>query len=128
MTSGKLAVFIPTLNESRNIVEAIANARQLGRVFVLDSLSTDGTQEMAHKAGATVIEHAFENYSAQKNWGLDNLEFDADWILILDADERVTPDLCQEIRVLLGKPVLADGFYINRELRFMGQVIRHGGI
>jgi glycosyltransferase involved in cell wall biosynthesis len=63
-------------------------------VFVLDSHSTDGTQELARSAGATVVEHTFRNYSDQKNWGIDNLPWQGEWIFIIDADERIiTPPL-----------------------------------
>src|SRR4051812_21982267 len=90
-------IMIPTLNEADHIAETVANARKLGNVYVLDSLSTDGTQQLARDGGATVVEHPFVNYSAQKNWGLDNLPFTAEWIFILDADERITPALRKEI-------------------------------
>lgn len=119
---------IPTLNEASHIEEVVANARLLGPVYVLDSLSTDGTQELARQAGAMVIEHAFENYSAQKNWGIDNLPFQGAWIFILDADERITPQLREEILRRLGAAPTADGFYVNRSLVFMGRSVRYGGL
>jgi glycosyltransferase involved in cell wall biosynthesis len=121
-------IFIPTLNESAHIAETVANARALGEVFVLDSISTDGTQELARAAGATVVEHAFENYSAQKNWGLDNLPMRADWVFILDADERLTPPLLAEIRRTIAGPAAADGYFVSRMVIFMGRGIRHGGL
>jgi len=121
-------ILIPTLNEADHIAEAVANARQLGEVIVLDSLSTDGTQRLARDAGATVIEHAFESYSAQKNWGLDHPALTAEWIFILDADERITPALREEIRTTIAKNPVADGYYINRVLLFMGKEVRHGGL
>src|SRR5262245_50151138 len=94
----RINVMIATLNEAEHITETVQNAKQLGNVFVLDSGSTDGTHEMARSAGAIVVEHPFVNYSSQKNWGLDNLPFTGDWIFILDADERLTPDLIRNIR------------------------------
>lgn len=121
-------VLIPTLNESDHIVEAIESARSLGPVFVLDSLSTDGTQDLARAAGATVVEHAFVDYASQKNWGLDNLPFRGDWIFILDADERITPQLRDEAIRQATAPRAASGYYINRALLFMGQNVRHGGL
>ncbi len=127
MNSPAIDVFIPTLNEGSHIAAAIANASQLGPVFVLDSLSTDGTQHAARTAGAVVVEHKFVDYSSQKNWGLDNLPFTGDWIFILDADERITPALQREIIETLSKPVTADGYYVNRLMLFMGSEIRHGG-
>jgi len=127
-TSGRVEVMIPTLNEADHIMEVVTNALLLGPVFVLDSGSTDGTQELARKAGATVVEHPFVDYSTQKNWGLDNLPFQGDWIFILDADERITPGLRAEIQAAIdsGPPVV--GYFINRLSLIMGGAIRHGGM
>lgn len=121
-------VMIPTLNEADHIVEAINSAKSLGPVFVLDSFSTDGTQELARAAGATVVEHAFVDYSSQKNWGLDNLPFKGDWIFILDADERITPKLRDEVVRSTTAPHASIGYYINRSLLIMGQNVQHGGL
>lgn len=128
MTTPTVEILIPTLNESAHIVEAVENARRLGSVFVLDSLSTDGTPDLARQAGAAVFQRAFDNYSAQKNWALENLPLTAEWIFILDADERITPKLRQEIALTIAKNPPADGYYINRVLLFMGAEIRHGGL
>jgi glycosyltransferase involved in cell wall biosynthesis len=125
----KVDVMIPTLNESAHIARCVTNARSLGNVIVLDSLSTDGTQQLARDAGATVVEHKFVSYSAQKNWGLDNLPFGGEWIFILDADERLTPRLRREIKQVIDDPRrAANGYYINRALVFMGKSVRHGGL
>lgn len=121
-------VMIPTFNEASHIREAVENALKIGPVFVLDSFSTDGTQEIARQAGATVIEHKFENYSRQKNWGLDNLPFHGSWVFILDADERITPQLREEIRRTIEAPGSEVGYFVNRVVIFMGKQIRHGGL
>lgn len=128
MSTGPVNTMIPTFNEAWHIQDAVRNASLLGQVYVLDSGSTDGTQELARKAGAVVVEHPFENYSRQKNWGLDNLPFDAPWVLILDADERVTPQLRQELLDIVHSPHPAQGYYLNRVMIFMGRAIRHGGL
>ncbi|MBL4702069.1 glycosyltransferase family 2 protein [bacterium AH-315-I18] len=127
MTS-KIDIFIPTLNESTHIALAVANAKAVGNVYVLDSCSTDGTQQLARDAGATVVEHAWEGYARQKNWGLNNLPFTGDWVFILDADERITPKLQRELENVAANPNAASGYYVNRLLLFMGQTIRHGGL
>jgi glycosyltransferase involved in cell wall biosynthesis len=127
MTSSKVDILIPTFNEAGHIADAVKNARALGSVFVLDSISTDGTQKLARDAGAIVVEHPFVNYGLQKNWGLDNLPFTGDWIFILDADERVTRPLRQEILAVVSDPNAADGYLVNRLMLFMGTQIRHGG-
>jgi glycosyltransferase involved in cell wall biosynthesis len=128
MSRPRIDILIPTLNEAPTIAQAVANAAALGRVFVLDSLSTDGTQALARTAGATVVEHPFTDYAAQKNWGLNNLPFEGEWIFILDADERITPALRQEIFRRLERPNGVNGFYVNRLFIFMGRAIRHGGM
>jgi len=128
MTTPRIDVMIPTLNEADHIAETVANALTLGTVYVLDSFSTDGTQQLARDAGAVVVERAFTNYADQKNWGLDNLPFTGDWIFILDADERITPDLGAKIRERLARSSRVKGYFINRVVIFMGKPIRHGGL
>lgn len=128
MSAPRIDVMIPTFNEASHISETVENALHVGPVYVLDSLSTDGTQELARKAGATVIEHPFENYSRQKNWGLDNLPFTGDWVFILDADERITPQLREELFETAASPEAAAGYLVNRVVIFMGRPIRHGGL
>jgi hypothetical protein len=120
-------VMIPTFNEEGQIREAIEHARRVGPVFVLDSCSTDRTRAIAQEAGATVVEHAFENFSKQKNWGLDNLPLTAPWVLVLDADERVTPSLADELRRIAQDPSSAAAYFTRQIVVFMGRQIRHGG-
>lgn len=121
-------VLIPTLNEANHIVECVENARDVGNVFVLDSHSTDGTQELARTAGAHVVEHTFEDYAKQKNWGLDNLPMQGRWVFILDADERITPELREELFALARADGSTNGYYVNRVVLYMGQAVRHGGL
>jgi glycosyltransferase involved in cell wall biosynthesis len=121
-------VMIPTLNESGHIGRTVKNAKSIGNVIVLDSISTDGTQQLARDAGATVVEHKFVNYSAQKNWGLENLPFVGEWIFILDADEHLSPDLRRQLKKAITDRRDIAGYYINRALVFMGTNIRHGGL
>ena len=127
-SNGRVEIFIPTLNEAAVIKDTVQNALSLGPVFVLDSCSTDGTQQIARDAGATVIEQKFLGYARQKNWGLENLPFTGDWVFILDADERITPQLREEVLATIDDPNAADGFFVNRVVLFMGHAIRHGGL
>jgi glycosyltransferase involved in cell wall biosynthesis len=122
-----ISVMIPTYNEAAHIRETVENAKSIGEVFVLDSFSKDGTQELARQAGATVVEHPFENYSRQKNWGLDNLPMTGDWVFILDADERLTPELAEELRRIASDPNAASGYFVNRVVMMMGQPVWHSG-
>jgi len=126
--TSRIEILIPTFNEAAHIAESVTNALAVGPVVVLDSCSTDGTQELARKAGARVVEHPWEGYAKQKNWGLDNLGFTADWVFILDADERITPELAEELRRVATSDTTITGFFVNRVVLFMGRAIRHGGL
>lgn len=124
-------VLIQTYNEALNLPYTLASLRgQAKRVFVVDSGSTDGTQKLAESAGATVVHHDWEGYSRQKNWALDNLPFESEWILILDADESMSPELLHEVKSITQREPSAVpevAFYINRVLVFLGRKIWHCG-
>jgi glycosyltransferase involved in cell wall biosynthesis len=87
-----------TLNEERNVKECLASLAWADRMVVFDSFSTDRTVDLARAAGAEVIQHPFENYAQQHNAALDQVE--ADWIFFVDADERATPELAEEVRAV----------------------------
>ncbi|HYE07590.1 MAG TPA: glycosyltransferase family 2 protein [Planctomycetota bacterium] len=96
-----LTVLIPTYNEERNLPDALASvAGWADEIFVVDSFSTDRTVAIATAAGARVVQHEYVNSAAQKNWAIPQSAHR--WVLILDADERVTPELAREIQALLG--------------------------
>lgn len=124
-----LAVVILTYNESLHIARAIETVRPFAKeVFVIDSFSTDDTVEIAQSAGATVLQNRFVNHSKQFAWGLDNAPIAATWIMRLDADEVVEPELAQEIQDKLPKlPEDVAGINLDRRHVFMGRWIRHGG-
>ncbi|MDG1361291.1 MAG: glycosyltransferase family 2 protein, partial [Phycisphaerales bacterium] len=124
-------VLIITKNEEANIgscLEALEGWTQ--RIFVVDSGSTDRTREIVESTDATFIHHDWSGYAAQKNWALNNLPFEADWTLIIDADEVVTPELRAEIEVVLEKDVAdvqESAFYLNRLFYFLNRPIRNCG-
>src|SRR5882672_3546487 len=124
-------VLIQTFNEEENLAHTLASLQGwVNKVFVVDSGSTDRTTQIAREHGAEVIHHDWEGYAAQKNWALDNLPFTSPWILILDADESVSPELREEVvRTVSRSPdsVPEAGFHINRVFIFMGRQIRHCG-
>src|SRR5216684_3254676 len=127
-----LTTIILTYNEGANLPACLASIKGLdSEIFVVDSGSTDGTKEIARDAGAQVLEHPFVNYAAQRNWALKNLPIRTEWVLHLDADERLTPELVSEIREALGVRREAlegiDGFLLRKRTYFMGRWIRHGG-
>src|SRR5262249_36566450 len=103
---GTVDVLIQTHNEELNLPYTLASiAGWVNRVFVVDSGSTDKTRQIAEKFGATFVEHAWEGYAGQKNWALDNLPWESQWILILDADEAVSAGLREEILNVVSRPV-----------------------
>ena len=127
-----VAAVVLTLNEERNLPGCLASlAGWVREIFVVDSGSTDGTLAIAREAGATVFQHPFEHYGAQRNWAIDNLPIAAPWTLHVDADERITPELCESITAALARGSASlgqiDGFLVSRRTMFMGRWIRHGG-
>jgi glycosyltransferase involved in cell wall biosynthesis len=125
----KVSVVILTYNEEANLPACIESLRGLEHdLFVVDSGSSDRTREIARAAGAHVVEHPFENYAAQRNWAQQNLPLRTEWVLHLDADERLTPELVAEIgTVLAHPPAQVEGFLFRKRTVFMGKWIRHGG-
>jgi glycosyltransferase involved in cell wall biosynthesis len=125
----KLSAIVLTLNEERSLPDCLRSLSGLAcEVFVVDSGSSDATAAIARAAGAQVVEHAFENYGRQRNWALENLPLTAEWILHLDADERLTPELAAEIAATLNSPQAGvEGYMLRRRTVFRGRWIRHGG-
>lgn len=126
-----LTVLILTQNEEKNIVRSVSSVRAIAkRIIVVDSGSTDRTIELAKQNGAEVVKHSpFVNYATQFNWGIDNTNIDTKWILRLDADEQVTPELAREMEEMLTVHDHDDvnGFEVRCRIIFMGRWIRHGG-
>lgn len=124
-----ITTIILTYNESQHIARAIESVSGFStQIFVVDSFSTDHTTEIATSLGAKVHQRRFINQAEQFNWALDNLQIDSDWILRLDADEIIAPDLAANIsRTLptLGHEVA--GINLKRKHIFMGRWVRHGG-
>ena len=125
-----MTIVIPTRNEERNLPETLRAIEGWAEdVFVLDSFSEDRTCEIAREHGAIVVQHKFLNFSAQKNWALDNLPFRTEWVFFLDADMRPTPALRQEVvRVLNERPESFDGYFVSMQICFMNRWLRHGGV
>jgi len=124
-----VSVLVLTRNEEANIAECLESLRWAAEVLVVDSMSTDRTVEIAEALGAKVCPHAFAGYADQRNWALQNLPFAHDWLLMIDADERIPGALADEIREVLSRSSDAySGFYISRRLFFMGRWLRHGGL
>ena len=93
-----ITAIILTLNEEKHLPDCLASLRWADEIVVFDSFSTDATADIARQFGARLIQHRFENYAAQRNAALDAVQ--ADWIFFVDADERATPALADEIRAI----------------------------
>lgn len=119
-----VSVVVPVLNESRNLPAALASVSWAGQVIVVDSQSTDGTAELARRLGAEVVPFQFTGHGPRKkNWALATLPFRYEWVLLLDADERVPPPL-QVAIIQAVRANRADGYYLDRELVFLGRPLR----
>lgn len=125
-----VTVIVLTKNEAANIDACLDAVRDWATaIFVVDSGSTDDTRERARRAGAEVVVHPFETHSAQWQWALDHLPIPTEWVLALDADQRVTPELREAVAAALAGPEAGryDGFFVNRRQVFRGRWIRYGG-
>jgi glycosyltransferase involved in cell wall biosynthesis len=125
-----ISVIILTFNEEANLPGAIDSVKGWAKqIFVVDSYSTDKTVDLALSfEGVQVVQHRFENYSAQWNWALTHLPISGQWTLKLDADERVTPAFKLEIGQLLSKDSSeVSGIYFRRQIVFLGHRLRWGG-
>ncbi|MEO6352663.1 MAG: glycosyltransferase family 2 protein [Burkholderiaceae bacterium] len=122
----KLSVIIITKNEAGNIKACLDSVRFANEWIIVDSGSTDGTVEIARAAGATVIEAAdWPGFGPQKNRALDAAC--GEWVLSIDADERITPALADEICAALKLPEPADAYEISRRSWYCGRFIEHSG-
>jgi hypothetical protein len=131
-----VAAVILTKNEEQHIGACLASLTWAGRRVVFDSFSTDRTSEIAHEYGAEVIRHPFSDYASQRNAALEAV--DADWIFFVDADERATPELAEEITVIVaqgGQPSAGfssgvsgvTGWYVPRRNYLFGKLTRGAG-
>lgn len=124
-----LAVVVLTHNEAMHIERALDYVKEIAdQVFLIDSGSTDGTVAIARARGAVVLSNPWTNYAQQFQWALDNAPITADWVMRLDADEVIEPDLAAEIAARL-PTVSAEvtGVNLKRKHIFMDRWIRHGG-
>lgn len=123
----KISATIITYNEAENIRDACASVAWADEIVVVDSESIDNTREIATECRARVIVNPWPGFAAQKQFAAEAANHD--WILSLDADERVSPELKESIRALQDQDesLLADGYRIARRAFYLGRWIRGGG-
>ena|ERR1700676_374589 len=129
-TAGKLpvSVIIPVRNEAKNLPRCLQALKNVGEVYVIDSQSTDDTVEIARSYGAQVVQFHYQGgWPKKRQWAMNTLPIAYDWILLLDADEILTPELVEEICLAIQNPAL-DGYSVLLRIWFLGRVLRHGDV
>ncbi len=122
-----ISVLIPAKNEEANLPACLESLQKADEIFVVDSQSDDKSIEICESYGAKVVQFHFNGrWPKKKNWSLENIEFRNEWVLIVDCDERITPELWQEIAYSINNPEF-NGYYLNRRVFFLGKWIRFGG-
>jgi len=136
-----VSVLIPVKNEQRNIVECIRHVRWAQHIVVVDSRSEDDTVALAQAMGAAVVQFDYKRHSPtgwpkKRNWTLEHYDWPHEWVLIMDADEHMTPEITREVAQVVNgtyQPAHADwagcgdGYWLNRRFMFLGSWIRHCG-
>lgn len=132
-----IAAIILTYNEAKHIERCIVSIKNVCKeIFVIDSLSTDNTEELAMKAGATaVLKNPWKNYATQFNWGLEHAPITTEWVWRIDADEFITPSLAEAVKELMNNEELKmnnegktiNGIYVRKRIDFLGRPLMHGG-
>jgi glycosyltransferase involved in cell wall biosynthesis len=122
-----ISVLVPVKNEAENLRRCLPALGWADEVFVVDSQSSDETVAVAQAHSARIVQFQFNGvYPKKKNWALENLPFRNEWVLIVDADEVVVPELADEIARRI-QTENADGYYLNMKYYFLGRRIRHCG-
>ncbi|MGD1030229.1 MAG: glycosyltransferase family 2 protein [Opitutaceae bacterium] len=125
--STPVSILIPARNEAGNIAACLESARFADERIVVDSGSRDGTREAALAGGAQVVDFGWNGkFPKKKNWALSNVPWRNEWVFVLDADERITPALAEEIGRVIASPQ-ADGYYVNRRFWFLDGWLAHCG-
>ncbi len=120
-----ISVAIVAMDEEANIGRTLASVGWADEIVLVDSGSKDRTREIAHAQGARVVAEPWRGYVAQKQYAIDLCT--KDWVLLLDADEEVSPALAEEIRAAIADPGAVSGYRLPRKNLFLGRWMRHGG-
>jgi glycosyltransferase involved in cell wall biosynthesis len=123
-----VTVIIPVRNEAKNLPRCLQALKDVAEVYVIDSQSTDDTVEIARSYGARVVQFHYQGgWPKKRQWAMNTLPIANDWILLLDADEILTPQLSEEIRSATQNGAIA-GYYIQLCTWFLGRALRHGDV
>ena len=124
-----VTIMIFTLNEEIHLRSCLEALTWADDIVVVDSFSSDETERIARDSGARFVQNRFIGFGTQRNWALDHAEPRHEWILVLDADERVTPELAREIaQIARGAPANAGAYRVKRRLYMWGRWLRHSSL
>jgi glycosyltransferase involved in cell wall biosynthesis len=122
-----VSVIVPVRNEAKNLPRCLESLRNFGEIYVIDSQSEDATVEIARSYDATVVQFFYKGgWPKKRQWALENLTFLYDWVLLIDADEAMTPSLAEEISRVVNAGE-ADGYYIKLQMFFLNRRLRFCG-
>jgi glycosyltransferase involved in cell wall biosynthesis len=127
MKSPPVSVVILTQDEEASIAACLDSVADFDDVSVLDSGSKDRTVDIVRGRGLAVYHHPFEGFGRQRNWAIENIPARYPWQFHLDADERVTPELCDELTRTLAADPDVGGYLVPSKLFFAGRWLRHAG-
>jgi glycosyltransferase involved in cell wall biosynthesis len=120
-----VSVIVAVKNEAANLQRCLSALGGAGEIYVVDSQSTDATAQIAESHGAEVVQfHYAGGWPKKRQWALDTLPLAFEWVLLLDADEIVTPELASEICEAINDSHF-DGYYLKLEMHFLGRRLRH---
>ena len=122
-----VSVIVPIKNEANNLERCLSALRWANEIFVVDSMSTDGSIEIAERMNAIIVQFEFNGtWPKKKNWALENLPLKNEWVLIVDADEVLPSASEEEVRnITTNAQEEAAGYWINRRFMFMGKWLKH---
>ena len=116
----QVTVIIGVRNEERKIADCLASVSDFDQVFVVDSHSTDRTCEISRKMGAQVVQFDYDGgWPKKRNWALETLPIRNEWVFLLDGDERITPELKQELSTVVDQSEF-DGYFVKWKFLFLG--------
>lgn len=122
-----VSVVVAAKNEAKNLPRCLESLRGIAEIFVVDSQSADGTTGIAEAFGVRVVQFQYSGgWPKKRQWALDTLPFACEWVLLLDADEALTPQVFAEMEEAIQNPAV-DGYYLGLDMFFLGRRLRHSG-